>query len=288
MRSNYSSLNEHPDDKPFEATLVYYLLSDAAGQLNQNYLNSVMVQFPTVHFQVKNCTFIQYHHQLKTALEEAREQKANVFGSFVDPVFDQFAKSFCETYDLVYTSVMQPVIRTVEDQTNIHALQQPGNKTPLDNSYYRRVECLEFAVANDDGQNPDRFGEADIVLLGISRTGKTPLSIYLAFQGYKVANLPLLPESRIPDAIFNVDKQKIVGLTTDAEVLNRYRKERLRAFGLEDSGQYNNEDRITNELCYADGIYRKLNCPVINVAERSIEETATLIALLLDLKRPEL
>ncbi|MCI5775776.1 MAG: kinase/pyrophosphorylase [Aerococcus sp.] len=287
MPDNYSSLNEHPNDQPIEQTLVYYLLSDAAGQLNQNYLNSVMVQFPTIHFQVKNWPFIQYHHQLESALTEANAQHANILGSFVDPAFDQYATQFCSEHQLHYVSVMQPLITHIEKQTGIKALQQPGNKAPLDNHYYHRVECLEFAVENDDGQNPDRFDEADILLLGISRTGKTPLSIYLAFQGYKVANLPLLPESKLPDAIYEIDKQKIVGLTTEADVLNRYRKERLRAFGLKDTGRYNNDDRIAKELSYADAIYQKLDCPVINVAERSIEETATLISLLLDLKRPE-
>ena len=171
------------------------------------------------------------------------------------------------------------LLQTIVQKNNIQPSGKPGIRHQLDDEYYKRIEALEFAVNNDDGQQPKRFIDADIVLLGISRTSKTPLSMYLANMGYKVANLPLVPESRIPDIIYEIDRSKIIGLTNDVNVLNKFRRERMRSYGIEDASLYTNDARIEKELAYANKLYEELSCPVINVADRSIEETATLIIM---------
>ncbi|MDO4680359.1 MAG: pyruvate, water dikinase regulatory protein [Aerococcus sp.] len=277
------SLEANNDEKS-EVTLHYVLISDAAGRLNQNYLNSAIAQFPTVHFKIDAYPFAQHPEQLSPILSQAKEQEAAVIGSFVKPELDEYAQTFCTKNNLRYLSLMGPIVHSIEEQSGVQALRKPGSKEPLNDRYYNRIRALEFSVANDDGRHPNQFKKADIVLLGISRTSKTPLSIYLAFQGFKVANLPLVPESTLPDEIYQIDRRKIIGLTNDVNVLNKFRKERLRAYGIEFDGKYNNDDRIEKELDYANQIYDELKCPVINVAERSIEETATLIAMFMGLE----
>lgn len=267
-----------------EITLNYVLISDAAGRLNQNYLNSAIAQFPTIHFAIDLYPFTQHTEQLSPLLTKAKEKHATVIGSFVKPELDDYARTFCKKNHIRYLSLMGPIVAAIEEESGVPALEKPGSKEPLNDHYYNRIRALEFSVANDDGRHPNQFKEADIVLLGISRTSKTPLSIYLAFQGFKVANLPLVPESTLPEEIYQIDKRKIIGLTNDVNVLNKFRKERLRAYGIEFDGKYNNDDRIEKELTYANKVYDELKCPVINVAERSIEETATLIAMLMGLE----
>ena len=154
----------------------------------------------------------------------------------------------------------------------------------LEENYFRRIKAMEFAVKYDDGKNPRGFLEADVVLLGVSRTSKTPLSLFLANKNLKVANLPLVPQAHIPKEIWEVDSKKIVGLTNDPEVLNGIRKKRMIAYGLNPDTAYSDIDKIKEELEFANALYQKLDCVVINVATLSIEETASLIMDALNLE----
>ena len=136
---------------------------------------------------------------------------------------------------------------------------------------------MEFAVMYDDGKDPKGFLEADVVLLGVSRTSKTPLSLFLANKNLKVANLPLVPQTHIPKEIYEINPKKIIGLTNDPSVLNEIRRQRMISYGLNPDTTYSNMDSINEELESAQKLYKKLGCYVINVSHRSIEETAALI-----------
>ena len=141
----------------------------------------------------------------------------------------------------------------------------------------KRVEAIEFAVKYDDGKDPRGILKSDIVLLGISRTSKTPLSMYLANKNIKVANVPLVPEIPIPKEVFEIDPKKIIGLTNTPEKLNSIRQERLKALGLSSNASYANLERILQELDYSEKIMKKAGCPVIDVSNKAIEETAGII-----------
>ncbi|HFM9265133.1 TPA: kinase/pyrophosphorylase, partial [Enterococcus faecium] len=143
---------------------------------------------------------------------------------------------------------------------------------------------MEFAVKYDDGKDPRGFLEADVVLLGVSRTSKTPLSLFLANKNLKVANLPLIPQAHIPKQLWEIDPKKIVGLTNNPDILNNIRKERMRSYGLNPDTAYSDIEKIRAELDFANDLYEKLGCVVINVASLSIEETASLILNALDLE----
>lgn len=144
----------------------------------------------------------------------------------------------------------------------------------MDQNYFDRVSAIEFAVKYDDGKNHQGYRKADIVLLGISRTSKTPLSMYLANKGYKVANLPLIPEVPIPKEIYEVDSRRIFGLTASPRYISNIRTERVKVLGVGDSAKYNSMERVKDELMFSNDLYQELNAKVINVENKSIEETA--------------
>ena len=141
----------------------------------------------------------------------------------------------------------------------------------------KRVEAIEFAVRYDDGKDTRGILKSDIVLLGISRTSKTPLSMYLANKNIKVANVPLVPEIPIPKEVFEINPKKIIGLTNSPEKLNQIRQERLKSLGLSSDANYAKFDRILQELDYSEKIMKQVGCPVINVSNKAIEETAGII-----------
>ena len=148
----------------------------------------------------------------------------------------------------------------------------------MDDKYFGRIEAIEFAVKYDDGKDQHMLHEANLVLVGISRTSKTPLSIYIANKMYlKVLNIPLVPEVEPPKELFEIPKKKIIGLTNSIEMLNKIRTERVRCIGLRNGSNYSSLSRIIEELNYAEKIMKKLGCPIIDVSQKAIEETAQVI-----------
>jgi regulator of PEP synthase PpsR (kinase-PPPase family) len=162
---------------------------------------------------------------------------------------------------------------------------EPGARAPLDAGYFKRIEAIEFAVKYDDGVGGG-LDEADIVLVGVSRTSKTPLSIFLGFLGHKAANIPVVRELDPPMALFDIDRSKIVGLTIDAQRLLEIREVRVRAMGAP-RRQYAELTAVYEELDAAAALHRRLGCPVIDVSELSVEETAMRIIQLVDRRRTE-
>jgi regulator of PEP synthase PpsR (kinase-PPPase family) len=173
--------------------------------------------------------------------------------------------------------IIGPMLKGVGEIADTAPTMRPGMIHRLDEEYFKRVEAIEFAVKYDDGKNPMGFLKADIVIVGVSRTSKTPLSMYLAHKRVKAANLPLVPEVALPAELFKIPPHKIVGLIIDPFKLNFIRSERLRSMGLNSDANYANIDRINEELQYAHGVMRRLHCPVIDVSTKAIEETANLI-----------
>lgn len=173
--------------------------------------------------------------------------------------------------------VLGPMLSLVGEKTGIAPRNQAGLIHSLDHEYFKRVEAVEFAVKYDDGKNPLGLTKADVVLIGVSRTSKTPLSMYLAHKQIKVANVPLVPELNPPEELFKVPPYKIIGLLIDPYKLNEIRAARLKTMGLSDTAVYADVKRINEELEYARGIMRRLHCQIINVSNRAIEETAGII-----------
>ncbi|MCC5889343.1 MAG: kinase/pyrophosphorylase [Alkalibacterium sp.] len=259
-----------------------FVLSDSVGGTASNIFYAARAQFPDVSFELKNFPFIRQEEQLESILERAKNLNAIVLHTFVNPDFVELIENYCLKEDLSCFDVITPLINELTLRSNVLPTHKPGAKHKLDEKYFDRIGALEFAVKYDDGKDPKGFLEADIVILGISRTSKTPLSIFLANQNYKVANLPLMPESTLPDEIWQVDSQKIVGLTNEEEMLSNIRRERMISYGMEPDTPYSDKNRIRKEIRYAEELYKKLDCKIINVATKSIEETAAIIVDSLD------
>ena len=174
--------------------------------------------------------------------------------------------------------LLTPVVDSIASVTGETPLEETGMLRKLNDRYFKRVESVEFAVKYDDGKDPRGVLKADLVIIGVSRTSKTPLSMYLANKNIKVANIPLVPEAKVPQELFQIPSKKIVGLTNTPEKLNEIRTERLRALGLStaNSGEnkYANMERILEEIDFAESLMKKIGCPIINVSNKAIEETA--------------
>lgn len=254
-----------------------FAISDSLGETSYAIAQAASVQFPNTEFKIHRYPLIKTTSLLSGIMNKAKRENAIIVHTFVDPELSEFINSFCADNDLTVIDALSDVIQKFSQEANEKPLQKAGINHNTDKEYFNRIEALEFAVTYDDGKDPAGFLKADLVLLGISRTSKTPLSLFLANRGYKVANLPLVPKAQIPDEIYQVDPNKIFGLTNDPGILNEIRRERMIAYGLNPDTNYSNIDNIEDELNFANELYKKLGCPVINVAHKSIEETATLI-----------
>ena len=265
----------HPSDG-----LIFYVISDSIGETAQKNLSAAIAQFPDVSInEIKRFPFVENMTQLSEILEQAKLDKGIVLVTLVCPKFIAFVSNYCNENHLKYIDYLSPLLGLIEEKTNIKPIQTPGVLHQLNKEYFDRVEAIEFAVKYDDGKDPRGFHTADIVLIGVSRTSKTPLSMYLANQNYKVANLPLVPEAPLPKELFEIDPRKIIGLTTNIDVLLRVRKTRLKAFGLKEESSYTSVQRVTEELGFAEEVFSQLGLVPINVHDKAIEETAMLIEI---------
>ncbi len=173
--------------------------------------------------------------------------------------------------------IMGPMVDALQGMYHTPPKMQPGLVRQLDEEYFRKVDAIEFAVKYDDGRDPRGLLKADVILVGVSRTSKTPLSMYLAHKRIKVANVPLVPEVEPPDELYEVPNKKVIGLKITPDKLNGIRTERLKSLGLTAQANYANFERILEELEFSERVMKKLGCTVIDVSNKAIEETASII-----------
>ncbi|MGX7030866.1 pyruvate, water dikinase regulatory protein [Vagococcus zengguangii] len=260
-----------------------YILSDSAGETASNLANAVIAQYEQVEFNVIKNIFITDLHDLSEILNNAKKQNAMIIHTLITDEFTQYVNDFCRQKQLFCLDILSPLVNEIEQRTAIHPTKLVGAAHTLNKEYFKRMDAMEFAVTYDDGKDPKGFLEADIVLLGVSRTSKTPLSLFLANKNLKVANLPIMPQATLPKEIWQVDPKKIVGLTNDPSILNKIRQKRMIAYGLDPNTAYSDIENINQELAYAQKLYDMIGCIVINVANRSIEETSSMILHLLEI-----
>ncbi|WP_375151972.1 pyruvate, water dikinase regulatory protein [Enterococcus mundtii] len=258
--------------------VIVYSISDSLGETSQKLLSAVMVQYPNLVFHNNyKFPFVNQKEELLSILADALRDKAIVISTLVNHELSEVAKSFSRKTGLLYIDLMHPLFEIIHAKTGMQPIEEPGAVHKLDTEYFNRISAIEFAVKYDDGKDPKGFLDSDVVLLGVSRTSKTPLSMYLANKGYKVSNLPLIPEVPLPKVLEEVDKSKIVGLTCHPENLVRIRSNRLDSLGLHQSSSYNNLETIHKELAYSQEIFDHYGNFVIDVSDKSIEETAFIV-----------
>lgn len=253
-----------------------YVVSDSLGDTAESVAKATVSQFDE-NIDIIRVPFIRHTEQIQRVIDEAAERGAVVCHTLVSAELRADFERIAEAKHVKYVDILGPMLNMVGTVSTTRPRMKPGIIHKLDEEYFKKVEAIEFAVKYDDGKNPAGFEKADVVLIGVSRTSKTPLSMYMAHKKFKVANLPLVPEVQLPEEIFHVPPYRIVGLIIAPYKLNTIRSERMKALGFSGTANYTDIDRIEDELSYAKEVMRQLHCPVIDVSNKAIEETATRI-----------
>ena len=246
-----------------------HVVSDSTGETAARLVQALEAQFPEQEFGEVRHPRVESVADLRLAVERMRGRPAVVVYTLVEPELRRTMRTLCRRAKLHYCDLLAQPLAAIAKVSGQVAKMEPRARPPLNEAYFRRMTAIEFAVKYDDGVGGGLKG-ADIVLVGVSRTSKTPLSIYLGYLGYKTANVPLVKGIEPPRELFEVDPVKVVGLTIDAERLSEIRIERIR--WMRGDRKYASLLEIYEELDYAAQVHRRLGCPVIEVSELSIEE----------------
>jgi len=256
------------------APVELHVVSDATGETAARLVQALEAQFPEQEFVEIRHPRIESEDHLQLAVNRMKGRPAVVVYTLVQPELRDAMRTLCRRAKLHYCDLLGHPIDAVARVSGVAARMTPGSRPPLNSAYFKRMEAIEFAVRFDDGVGRG-LREADIVLVGVSRTSKTPLSIYLGYLGYKTANVPVVKGIEPPKDLFDIDQRTIVGLTIDPNRLVEIRRERIRSMGAgARSRRYAELTEIYEELEQATKLHRKVGCPVIDISELSIEETA--------------
>ncbi|QZY56564.1 pyruvate, water dikinase regulatory protein [Crassaminicella profunda] len=257
--------------------LVVYVISDSIGETGEQVVKAAISQFVCKDCEIRRFPYISEEEQIIEIMNEAKNENSMIVFTMVIPSLRKILLEKAKEHNIITVDAMTPIVEALEKALKETPKNEPGLIRKLDEKYFKKIEAIEFAVKYDDGKDPRGLKKADIVLIGISRTSKTPLSMYLAHKNIKVANVPLVPEVPVPDELFKIYPRKIIGLTTNPIKLNEIRQERLKALGLKNEANYASMDRILKELDYAENIMKRVGCPIIDVASKAIEESAGII-----------
>lgn len=259
-----------------EKTYIY-VVSDSLGETGELLAKAAAIHFNSSIGDIHKFPFTFEKAQIDNILEQASREKSLILHTLVLPELRDYLQKKSMEKNIISIDIIGPILESLTGLTGREPRREVGLNRRLNEEYFKKVEAVEFAVKYDDGKDPRGILKADIVLIGISRTSKTPLSMYLAYRNVKVANIPLVPEVAPPKELFDISPKKIIGLTNDPDKLNSIRTERLKEMGVKSSSNYAQMDRILRELEFADNLFSKLRCPVINVSSKAIEETASII-----------
>jgi regulator of PEP synthase PpsR (kinase-PPPase family) len=266
------------------ASVELHVVSDATGETAARLVQALEAQFPDQEFLEIRHPRVETVADLQLAVERMRGRPAVVVYTLVEPELREAMRTLCRKAKLHYCDLLGHPIEAVAKVSGQAARMKPRARPPLNEAYFRRMSAIEFAVKFDDGVGSG-LHDADVVLVGVSRTSKTPLSIYLGYLGYKTANVPLVKGIEPPPDLFRIDQTKVVGLTIDAKRLSEIRGERLR--WMRGGSNYADLVEIYDELEYASRVQRRLGCPVVEVSELSIEEISHRIISLVEQRRAE-
>lgn len=256
--------------------LKVFVVSDSVGETGEQVVKAALTQFRP-NFEgtiIRRFPHISSDDHLINIVEIAVAQNAIIVFTLVEKGKRQLLLKLCHQHGIQTIDLLGPLIDLFGSTLNEAPLEEPGIVHKLDDDYFKKVEAIEFAVKYDDGRDPRGILLSDVVLIGVSRTSKTPLSQYLAHKRYKVANVPIVPEIVPPEELFQVNPKKCFGLVISPDKLNVIRKQRLIALGLNDDAIYAKRTRIEQEIEHFYKVVEKLGCEVIDVTNRAVEETA--------------
>jgi regulator of PEP synthase PpsR (kinase-PPPase family) len=266
--------------------LEIHVVSDSTGETAAKLAEAVESQFPDQEFELVRHPRITSLDDVQLAAARARGRRAVVMYTLVEPELRDAMRMLCKRYRLHYCDLLGHPLEAVARVSGQPATMRPRAQPMLDSGYFKRMAAIEFAVRFDDGVAPHGLRDADIVLVGVSRSSKTPLSMYLGYLGYKTANVPIVKGIAPPKELWEIDPAKIVGLTIDATALAGIRSRRVRDMR-SSKRRYADLNDIYEELEEAEAVHRRLGCPVIEVSNLAIEETARRIIRLVEQRKLE-
>ena len=256
---------------------LVFVVSDSVGETCELVVRAASIQFHENAIETLRIPFVEDEQTIIDVVTQAKAQQAIIAFTLVNEEHRALLMRLGEEHQVKTVDLLGDLLDVLSGQLKEAPREKPGLIYRLDDDYFRKIEAMEFAVKYDDGRDPRGLKKADIVLVGVSRTSKTPLSQYLALKRYKVANVPLVPESRPPEELFDLPAERCVGLIISPEKLISIRMERLKSLGLKPEADYAQLERINRELEYARGIYERIGCDVIDVTNKAVEETAGII-----------
>jgi regulator of PEP synthase PpsR (kinase-PPPase family) len=258
-----------------------HLVSDATGETINNIARACLAQFGDIEPQEHFWSLIRTPRQLELVTEGISQWPGMVLYTFVDEKLRRQLQKFCRDEKLPGISVLDPVLTAMAGYFGVSSAHEPGKQHVLDADYFARIDAMDYALAQDDGHGAARLADADVLILGVSRTSKTPTCIYLANRGIKAANIPLIPDQPFPE-VDALTKPLIIGLTKDPDSLVEIRRNRLKLLNEKEETHYTDPEKVREEVQNARRFFSRIGCPVIDVTRRSIEETAAEIMMLLN------
>lgn len=255
---------------------VIYIISDGTGETAATMIRAAIVQYSHQDLQIVRSKNVRTEVQAAALIDECFERRGMIVYTVISQTLRQKIRELCIDKGLLSIDLLGPMLRTLDSFFGVQSDANVGVLRAVDDSYFKRIEAIEYTVKHDDGKTLSDLGKADVILVGISRTSKTPLSVFLSHKGWKVANVPLVLGSPLPEELSKIDQRRIVGLIIDMDSLQRIRKSRLEKFGQDSGGEYASMAHIAKEVEYAEDVFKQnRRWPVFNVTERALEETAS-------------
>ena len=262
-----------------------YQVSDSTGETLDRIFLALKAQFSNFEYKTNHFSFTRTKNQMDKIISKCKEEKnVIILYTIVDKELAKYMITQSKKNNIPSFEVLGNLISDFSKLLNQEASRKPSGQHTLDKEYYKRIEAVQFTMAHDDGKIINDLDKSDVILVGISRTSKTPTSIYLANRGYKVSNIPIIPNKNLPQELFNNSKKAfVVGLICDASRLSDVRRNRVQSMHEDRSSNYTNEKEIINELENSRKLFKKFNWPIIDVTRKSVEETAASIIKTLDI-----
>ncbi len=259
------------------ARLHLHLLSDSTGETLEMIAKAALARFEDKDVVRHFWPMVRSRQHLERIVSEFKANPGLVLYTLVNEEIRDHLEERCRALGLQHVAALDAVTEALEERLGQEAKGRPGRQHAMDEAYFARVDAIQFTIAHDDGIGWENWEEADIVLAGVSRTSKTPTSIYLANRGFKVANIPLVVESPPPESLYKLKHPMVVGLTTAPDRLVQIRRNRLLSLNEKTETSYVDEGRVKDEVMFARRMFADNGWPVIDVTRRSIEETAAAV-----------
>ena len=263
-----------------------YLVSDSTGETLDRIFLSLKSQFANFDYEKKEFAFIRTEQQIDKIIKECIELKNSlILYTIVETKLAKYISNQSEKNNVPCFGILGNLILSFSKLLNQKAIHKPSAQHVLDDDYYKRIEAIQYTMSHDDGKKVDDLSNADVILLGVSRTSKTPTSIYLANRGYKTINIPLILDQKVPEELTSNSKACIVGLVADPERLADIRRNRVAIMNDHKLKDYTDLDFIKKEVNESKILFKKNNWPIIDVTRRSVEETAASILKIIEIKK---